>query len=165
MGKDNSLHSTTSVKNGVSQHTFPGLSALHQQQSLCACPRSLGALASSPGARAGMRFAPCPALVGMPRAARSAGLQHRLQVSPQELQPGKPHRETTAHPDQELVAVGWVVRAKLLARGRSKATRLLPGERGDCALQGAAVGLEQGRWLRIDTGLTEPHLHSCLARL
>lgn len=82
MGKDNSLHSTTSVKNGISQCEFPGLSALHRQQSLCACPQTLGVLVSSPGACAGMRFGPYPALVRMLKAARSTGLRHGLQVSP-----------------------------------------------------------------------------------
>lgn len=76
------MHSMTSVKNGISQREFPGLSALHRQQSLCACPQTLGVLVSSPGACAGMRFGPCPALVGMLKAARNTGLRHGLQVSP-----------------------------------------------------------------------------------
>lgn len=82
MRKDNSMHSMTSVKNGISQRKFPGLSALHRQQSLCTCPQTFGVLASSPGACAGVRFGLCPALVGMLKAARSTGLQRGPQVSP-----------------------------------------------------------------------------------
>jgi len=103
---------------GLSRREFPELLALRRKQSVCACPQTLGVLASCPGAGAGVRFGLCPAPVGMLKAARSAGLRRGLQVSPARA----PAWETTAHPYQEVVAVGRVLTEKLLATGGSVGT-------------------------------------------
>lgn len=81
MGKANSLHSRD-ISARVSRR------CLGSNPSVLA-HRLLGVLASSPGACAGVRFGSCPVLVGMLKAAGSAGLRHRLQVSPVRAAAGK----------------------------------------------------------------------------
>lgn len=131
LGKDNSLHSTTSVKNGISQRAFPALSALHRQRSLCVFAHSLGALVSSPGARAGTRSGPCPALVGMPRAAGSAGLRRGLQVSPQELQTGKPAGKPRQTQPRAGARCCWLGRqSKAASRGQQQGNAVAVWRKG-----------------------------------
>lgn len=115
--KANNLHSGTSEKAGIAQRRFPGFSALPQQQSPCVCLQTSGllpwslcwhviwAMSTSDWNTGGSRECQAPPW--------AAGVPSPVQ------QLGKPCRETTAHLSQELVAVGRVLREKLLAKGWS----------------------------------------------